>query len=209
MSSTGIPIAILISGRGTNMIALARAAREGLLSADIRVVLSNKADAPGLEFARQMGIPTQVLSHRDFPTREAFDTALADDLQARGVEFVALAGFMRVLTPAFLGRFPGRVVNIHPALLPSFPGVHAQKQALDYGVKVTGCTVHFVDEGTDTGPIVAQSAIQVLDDDTEETLSARLLAEENRLYPLALDSVLTGRVRLDGRRALVATLGRG
>jgi phosphoribosylglycinamide formyltransferase-1 len=191
------------------MIALARAAREGLLSADIRVVLSNKADAPGLEFARQMGIPTQVLSHRDFPTREAFDTALADDLQARGVEFVALAGFMRVLTPAFLGRFPGRVVNIHPALLPSFPGVHAQKQALDYGVKVTGCTVHFVDEGTDTGPIVAQSAIQVLDDDTEETLSARLLAEENRLYPLALDSVLTGRVRLDGRRALVATLGRG
>lgn len=209
VSSTGIPIAILISGRGTNMIALARAAREGLLSADIRVVLSNKADAPGLEFARQMGIPTQVLSHRDFPTREAFDTALADDLQARGVEFVALAGFMRVLTPAFLGRFPGRVVNIHPALLPSFPGVHAQKQALDYGVKVTGCTVHFVDEGTDTGPIVAQSAIQVLDDDTEETLSARLLAEENRLYPLALDSVLTGRVRLDGRRALVATLGRG
>ncbi len=197
-----VPIAILISGRGSNMVSLVTAAQEGRLSADVRVVLSNRPDAPGLARASDLGIPTAVLDHRAFATREAFDAALADELERRGVRFVALAGFLRVLTPVFLRRFAGRVLNIHPALLPSFPGVHAQRQALEYGARVTGCTVHFVDEGVDTGPIVAQAAVRVRDDDTEETLAARILEQEHRLYPLALQAVLTGRARVVGRRVV-------
>lgn len=203
--NTPTPIAILISGRGTNMVALLEAARAGRLTADVRVVVSNRADAPGLERAAAMGVPTAVLSHRDFQDRESFDTALADLIEARGAHIVALAGFMRVLTPAFLRRFPQGVVNIHPALLPSFPGIHAQRQALDYGVKVSGCTVHLVDEGTDTGPILAQGVVQIRDDDTEDTLSARILDTENRLYPEALQALLTGRIRVQGRRTFGAT----
>jgi len=196
------PLAILISGRGSNMLSLVRAAREGRLSADVRLVVSNRPDAPGLEAARALGVETAMLSHRDFPDRESFDRALADLLEGRGVRFVALAGFMRVLTQAFLDRFPGRVVNIHPALLPSFPGIHAQRQALDYGVRVTGCTVHLVDSGMDTGPIIAQAAVPVRDDDDEETLSARILAAEHEVYPSALEDVLRGRLRIQGRRVL-------
>lgn len=196
------PLAILISGRGSNMVSLVEAARQGRLGADVRLVVSNRPDAPGLQAAWSLGIETAVLSHRDFPDRESFDRALADLLESRGVRFVALAGFMRVLTPAFLDRFPGRVVNIHPALLPSFPGVHAQRQALEYGVRVTGCTVHFVDAGTDTGPIIAQAAVPVEDGDDEETLSARILAAEHQIYPSALDDVLRGRLRIQGRRVL-------
>lgn len=197
-----VPLAILISGRGSNMVSLVQAAREGRLSADIRVVISNRPDAAGLLRASEMGVPTAVVDHRSFSSREAFDAALADEIERRGVRFVALAGFMRVLTPLFLRRFPWGVLNIHPALLPSFPGVHAQRQALEYGVRVTGCTVHFVDEGVDTGPIVAQAAVSVRDDDTEESLAARILEVEHRLYPLALEAVLTGRVRVVGRRVL-------
>lgn len=197
-----VPLGILISGRGSNMVALVEAARDGRLSADIRIVVSNRPDAPGLQKAQELGVPTLALDHRAFPSRESFDQALADELEARGVVFVALAGFMRVLTPVFLRRFPNRVLNIHPALLPSFPGVHAQRQALEYGVKITGCTVHFVDEGVDTGPIVAQVAVPVLDDDTEETLSARILEQEHRVYPMALEAVITGQVRIEGRRVL-------
>jgi len=197
-----VPIAILVSGRGTNMVALIRAAQAGDLAADIRIVLSNRADAAGLERARELGIPTEVLSHKEFPDRESFDAALADRLEAHGVRVVALAGFMRVLTPVFLRRFAQRVVNIHPALLPSFPGMHAQRQAIEYGVKVAGCTVHLVDEGTDTGPILAQETVEVRDDDDDETLSARILEVENRLYPSALQALLTGRVRVDGRRTV-------
>lgn len=184
------------------MMALINAAAEGRLNADIRVVISNKADAAGLEFARSMNIPTVVLSHRDFATREDYDRALVAELHARGVEYVALAGFMRILTSEFLSPFRGHVVNIHPALLPSFPGVHSQKQALDYGVRITGCTVHFVDEGTDTGAVIAQRAVPVLDDDDEDSLAARILAQENALYPSALEEVLSGRVTLDGRRTV-------
>ena len=197
-----VPIAILVSGRGTNMVSLVRAAQEGRLHADVRLVLSNKADAAGLQRAAELGVPTRVMSHRDYATREAFDEALADALAQQGVEYVALAGFMRVLTPAFLNRFPRRVVNIHPALLPSFPGIHAQRQALEYGAKVSGCTVHFVDEGTDTGPVIAQVAVPVLDGDDEDALSARILENENRLYPQALDDVLCGRLRIEGRRVV-------
>ena len=148
-----------------------------------------------------------VLSHKDFPTREAFDEALARTLLDRGVEVVALAGFMRVLTPAFLDRFPHRIVNIHPALLPSFPGIHAQRQALEYGAKVSGCTIHFVDSGTDTGEIIAQETVEIRDEDDEDTLSARILEVENRLYPLALEDVLTGRLAFRGRRVVKTTGG--
>jgi phosphoribosylglycinamide formyltransferase 1 len=202
-----VPIAILISGRGTNMTALLRAVAEGRLHADVRLVLSNRADAAGLPVAASLGVPTTVLNHRDFPTREAFDAALAAALESRGVQVVALAGFMRVLTPVFLDRFPKRVVNIHPALLPSFPGIHAQRQALEYGAKVTGCTVHFVDAGTDTGEIIAQRAVEVRDADDEDSLAARILEVENRLYPEALEAVLRGRLRLSGRRVLGADGG--
>jgi phosphoribosylglycinamide formyltransferase-1 len=185
-----VPTGILISGRGTNMVALVRAAREGRLAADVRVVVSNRADAPGLAKAAELGVATEVLAHGAFPTREAFDEALAGLLVRHGVEFVALAGFLRVLTPGFLRRFPGGVVNIHPSLLPSFPGAHAHRDALAHGVKVSGCTVHFVDEGTDTGPIVAQVAVPVLPGDTEQSLSDRILACENRLFPEALAPIL-------------------
>lgn len=197
-----VPIAILISGRGTNMTALIKAAERGELSADVKLVLSNKPEAPGLAFARSAGIPTVVLSHRDYPTREEYDRELVRELRSRGVEYVALAGFMRLLTPEFLTPFKGHVINIHPALLPAFPGTHSQRQALDYGVKITGCTVHFVDEGTDTGAIIAQRPVPVLDDDDEDSLSARILEQENSLYPEALDDVLSGRVILDGRRTV-------
>ena len=200
-----VPIAILISGRGTNMTALIKAAARGELCADVRVVLSNKPEAAGLAFARAAGIPTVVLSHRDYPTREEYDRELVRELRSRGVEYVALAGFMRLLTPEFLNPFKGHVINIHPALLPAFPGIHSQRQALDYGVKITGCTVHFVDEGTDTGAIIAQRVVPVLDGDDEDSLSARILEHENALYPQALDDVLSGRVILDGRRTVRRT----
>jgi len=202
MAPGRVPIAILISGRGTNMAALVRAAASGTLNADIRLVLSNKADAAGLEFADAAGIRTLVLSHRDFATREDYDRALVAHLREAGVQYVALAGFMRILTHEFLGPFAGRVINIHPAILPSFPGTHAQKQALDYGVKVSGCTVHFVDEGTDTGIIIAQQTVPVLDGDDEDSLSARILAQENELYPQALNDVLCGRISVVGRRTI-------
>ena len=149
-------------------------------------------------------MPTEILPHKQFASREAFDQALVATLKKHGVELVALAGFMRLLTPAFLGAFPQRVVNIHPALLPAFPGIHAQKQALDYGARVTGCTVHFVDEGCDTGPIIAQAAVPVLDGDDEAALTARILAEEHRLYPAAIRAVAEGRVRSEGRRVKIA-----
>ncbi len=200
-----VPIAILISGRGTNMTALIKAAARGELCADVRVVLSNKPEAAGLAFARAAGIPTVVLSHRDYPTREEYDRELVRELRSRGVEYVALAGFMRLLTPEFLNPFKGHVINIHPALLPAFPGIHSQRQALDYGVKITGCTVHFVDEGTDTGAIIAQRVVPVLDGDDEDSLSARILEHENALYPQALDDVLSGRVILDGGRTVRRT----
>lgn len=197
-----VPIAILISGRGSNMVSLVEAVDGGRLPADVRVVLSNKADAPGLDKAAEMGMPTHVLSHKDYESREAFDTALAGELESRGVRYVVLAGFMRVLTPAFLGRFPGRVINIHPALLPSFPGIHVQQKALDYGVRYSGCTVHFVDEGVDTGPIIAQAVVPIMDDDTADTLAARILEQEHRIYPLAVGAVITGKASIEGRRVM-------
>ncbi len=193
--------AVLVSGGGTNLQALLDARDD--LGAALCLVVSNRADAFALERARRAGVEAMCLSHKDFATREDFDRALRDALLTRGVELVVLAGFMRVLTPVFLDAFPDRVINVHPALLPAFPGVDAQAQALAHGVKVTGCTVHLVDAGVDTGPILAQAAVPVHDDDTVETLRARILVEEHRLLPAAVRAVAAGRVTREGRRARV------
>jgi phosphoribosylglycinamide formyltransferase-1 len=197
--------AVLASGGGTNLQSLIDHWQQGALApAELAVVGVNVPTAAALERAAQAGIPTFVLSHKAFGSREDFDRALVAELRGRGIELVVLAGFMRVLTPAFLDAFPHRVVNIHPALLPSFPGVHGQKQALDYGVKLSGCTVHFVDAGTDTGPIIAQAAVPVLPDDTEDGLRDRILAEEHRLLPAVVRAVAAGQVTVEGRRVRIA-----
>lgn len=195
-------LAILVSGRGSNLRAILSAIRSGDLAAEVAVVLSNRPGAAGLDIARAAGVPTATLDHKPFTSRVAFDAALAELLRSFGADTVALAGFDRLVTPVLLGAFPGRVLNIHPALLPAFPGLHAQRQALDYGVRLTGATVHFVDEEMDHGAIIAQAAVPVLDGDTEETLSARILAEEHRIYPLALARLARGELRVRGRRVL-------
>lgn len=195
-------IGVLISGRGSNLQAIIDAIRAGRLDARVALVISNRAGAQGLDRARAAGIETLVLDHRHYSSREAFDLAMVGALRARGVELVCLAGFMRLLSPAFIGAFEGRILNIHPALLPSFPGLHAQRQALEHGVKVAGATVHFVDAQLDAGPIVAQAAVPVLDGDTEVELSARILAEEHRLYPEAIGRILDGGWLIDGRRVI-------
>jgi phosphoribosylglycinamide formyltransferase 1 len=195
-------IGILISGRGSNMTALADAVRDGRIpDAEVALVISNVAAASGLERARERGIETVVLDHRG-RKREEHDRAMAVELRARGVELVCLAGYMRLLSPWFVREFERRVVNIHPSLLPSFPGLNAQRQALDYGVRFTGCTVHFVDEELDHGAIIKQAVVPVLSDDTEEALSARILQEEHRIYAEAAALILSGRYRVEGRRVV-------
>lgn len=200
-----LALGVLVSGRGSNLQAVLDAIARGTLDATIPIVLSNKPSALALERAQAVGIPTRAISHKDHSSREDFDAALVETLRSAGAEWVLLAGFMRVLTPVFIRAFPGRIVNIHPSLLPSFPGTHAQKQALDYGVKVAGCTVHLVDEGVDSGPILGQRAVPVLDDDTEDTLSARILAEEHQLLVQTLSELAHGKLRVDagcaGQRA--------
>lgn len=206
-----IALGVLISGRGSNLGALLDAIGDGRLDASVRLVVSNKAGAGGLARAEAAGIATCVLPHGAYPSREAFDAAVVDALRAAGVELVVLAGFMRLVTPVLLDAFPHRVLNIHPALLPAFPGVDAQRQALDYGVRVTGCTVHFVDAGTDTGPILLQETEPVHEDDTPASLSARLLVKEHALLVRAVGLVASGRVRVEvspqGGRARVSIAG--
>lgn len=203
-------LGVLISGRGSNLQAIIDAIQSGALPAALRVVVSNEPDAYGLERARRHGIPTEVVDHRRFRRdRAGFEAALAAALDAHGVRYVALAGFMRVLSPWFVGRYPWRLVNVHPALLPAFPGLDAQRQALAYGVRVAGATVHFVNEDVDAGPIIAQAAVPVLDDDDEATLSQRILAEEHRIYPLALRWLVEGRLTVDGRRVHVRPAAAG
>jgi phosphoribosylglycinamide formyltransferase-1 len=203
---TGTPVlGVLISGRGSNLQALIDAIADRRLDARIGVVISNRADAAGLERARRAGIETLVMPHRAHPTREAYDEALVGALHDRAlhdrdVALVCLAGFMRLLSASFVSAFPNRVLNVHPSLLPAFPGVDAQRQALEHGVKVTGATVHLVTPELDAGPIVVQAAVPVLDDDTAETLSARILEQEHHLYPEAVRLVLSGAWTLDGRR---------
>ncbi len=202
-----LDLGVLVSGRGSNLAAILEAQARGRLDARIRIVISNQPDAAALARAERAGVPTRVISHRGFPTREAFDQALVDALKGAEVDWVVLAGFMRVLTPVFLRAFSGRVINVHPALLPAFPGTRAQRQALEYGVKVAGCTVHLVDEGVDTGPIIAQRVVPVLDDDDEERLAARILAREHQLLPRVLADLARGAWTVvpaaNGRRARV------
>jgi phosphoribosylglycinamide formyltransferase 1 len=195
-------LGILLSGRGSNFEAIAREVLAGKIPARIAVVISNREEARGLALAREMGIETRFIPSpgRD---RETYDREIVAVLKGFQVDLVCLAGFMRILSPAFIREFPRRILNIHPALLPSFPGLDAQKQALDYGVKFTGCTVHIVDEGIDTGPIVCQAVVPVRDDDTEETLAARILAEEHRIYSQAICLMLENRVEIVGRRAVL------
>jgi phosphoribosylglycinamide formyltransferase-1 len=193
-------IAVLISGRGSNLQALIDAIAEGRLDAQIAVVISNRAGAPGLERARAAGIETLVLDHRTFPSREAFDTELAREMRARGVRLVCLAGFMRLIGPPLLEAFPSAILNVHPSLLPAFPGVDAQQQAFDHGVKISGATVHLVTRELDGGPIVLQSAVPVRDDDTADRLSARILIEEHKIYPEAVRIILDGGWSIEGRR---------
>jgi phosphoribosylglycinamide formyltransferase-1 len=197
-------IGVLVSGSGTNLQAILDAEKTNQLGgARVVTVISNVPDVLALERAARAGVPTRVLPHKQFPSREAFDDAIVAALGEAGVELVVLAGFMRIITPRMLQAFPQRIINIHPALLPAFPGVHAHQQALAYGVKVSGCTVHFVDEGTDTGPIIFQTAVPVLDHDDEAALSARVRAEEHRLYPAAIRAIAEGRVEIHGRRVRV------
>jgi phosphoribosylglycinamide formyltransferase 1 len=198
-----LKIGVLISGSGTNLQSILDACECGELKARIACVVSNKADAFGLERARKAGIPALHLDHRAYTGREGYDEALVATLREFDVELVVLAGFMRIITHVLLESFPMSVMNIHPALLPSFPGLHAQRQALEYGAKVAGCTVHFVDCGTDTGPIIIQSAVPVLEGDTEETLSARIQKEEHRIYPEAIKLFADGRLKVEGRTVTV------
>jgi phosphoribosylglycinamide formyltransferase-1 len=193
-------LGVLVSGRGSNLQALIDATADGRLEATIAVVISNVENAGGLERARSAGIDAVTISHRGWPSREAYDAALVRELQARDVVLVCLAGFMRIFTPVMTGAFPNAILNIHPSLLPSFPGLHPQRQALAHGVKVSGVTVHLVTDDLDAGPIVVQRTVAVRDDDTEESLAARILAEEHHAYPEAVRAVLDGGWRVEGRR---------
>jgi phosphoribosylglycinamide formyltransferase-1 len=191
---------VLISGRGSNLQALIDAVRAGRLDATIAVVIANRDGAPGLERARTAGIATLTIPHRDYPTRDAFEEVLVRELRARDVTLVCLAGFMRLLGRTYLDAFGGRTLNVHPSLLPAFPGVEAQRQALDYGVKVAGATVHFVTGELDGGPIVLQDTVAVHDDDTADTLAGRILEVEHRIYPQAVRSILEGNWTIQGRK---------
>jgi phosphoribosylglycinamide formyltransferase 1 len=195
-------IGILISGRGSNMLALIRAVADGRIQgAEVAIVISNIPDAAGLERAREHGVEAVTIDYRG-KTREEHDRAMAAELRAREVDLVCLAGYMRLLSPWFTREFERRILNIHPSLLPAFPGLNAQRQAIEYGVKFSGCTVHMVDEELDHGPIIKQAAVPVFPGDTEETLSARILAEEHRTYPEAVAFALSGRFRIEGRRVI-------
>lgn len=201
--SQPLRIGLLASGRGSNLQAIIGAIEAGKLDCRLAVVVSDRADARALERARKHGIDTVFLDPKAYPGREAYDQAVLAELAEHRVELVCLAGYMRILTPMFVRALPGQIMNIHPALLPAFPGLHAQRQALKYGVRVSGATVHFVDEGVDTGPIICQAAVPVREDDTEETLAARILAEEHELYPRAIRLYAEGRLSIRGRRVLV------
>jgi phosphoribosylglycinamide formyltransferase 1 len=200
-------LGVLISGRGTNLQSLIDAIQDGRLRATIAVVIANVENAAGLDRARRAGIETVYLSHRGWASREEYDRRLLQELHARDVGLVCLAGFMRIFSAPMIEGFPQRILNIHPSLLPAFPGLHPQRQALQHGVKISGVTVHLVDNQLDAGPIVLQRTVPVLDDDTPETLAARILIEEHRAYPEAVGRVLDGGWRVEGRRFVAADTG--
>jgi phosphoribosylglycinamide formyltransferase-1 len=196
-------IAVLISGRGSNMQSIIVAAKRGVIQAEVALVISNRSNAPGLDYARNENIETVIVPHKDYPDREDYDRKIVEILEERKIDLVCLAGFMRLLSPVFVKAFPNRIMNIHPALLPSFPGLHAQKQAVEYGVKITGCTVHFVDEGLDSGPIILQKTVEVFAFDTDETLSERLLPIEHSTYVEAVRLFFQNRLRIVGRKVII------
>jgi phosphoribosylglycinamide formyltransferase-1 len=198
-----IRIGVLLSGRGSNLQALLDACAEGRIDGTIAVVVSDKADAFGLERARQAGVEAIFLDPAAYETKNAYNVALAETLKVRNIDLVCLAGYMRLVKQPVLEAFPGRIMNVHPALLPSFKGLDAQKQALEYGVKVAGCTVHFVTAGMDEGPVIRQAAVPVLEGDTVETLSERILREEHRIFPEAVQLFAQGKLRVEGRRVIV------
>lgn len=203
MSAPRKRIAVLISGRGSNMRALVEAARAPDYPAEVVLVISNKVDAAGLAWARDQGLPTAAIDHKAFPSREAFDQAIDAALRAADVDYVALAGFMRIQSTGFVEKWAGRQINIHPSLLPLFPGLHPQRQALQAGVRVSGATVHFVTPVLDSGPIIAQAVVPVVAGDTEDTLAARILTAEHKLYPQALALLVTGQARLEGNSVVL------
>ena len=202
-------IGVLCSGRGSNLASIIEAIERGEIRAEIAVVIADKADAYALERAREKGIPAVAVIYRDYAERADFERALLTELHTHGVTLVVLAGFMRILSPVFVHAYTGRILNIHPALLPSFPGAHAHRDVLAYGVKVSGCTVHFVDEGMDSGPIILQASVPVQEGDTEEALAARVLAQEHRIFPEAIKLYVEGRLRTDGRQVHILPAAEG
>jgi phosphoribosylglycinamide formyltransferase 1 len=204
-----LKVGILISGRGSNMAALIEAAEAADYPAEIAVVVSNVAGAPGLKIAQEAGVPTAAIPHKGFPDRESFDRAVSAELKKHGVGLVALAGFMRIQSPWFPTHWKDRIINIHPSLLPAFPGLRVQQQAIDAGARISGCTVHFVTPDLDAGPIIAQAAVPVLPDDTADTLAARILRQEHRLYPMAVRWFAEGRLSVAGSQVTVAGVPTG
>lgn len=196
-------IGVLASGSGTNLQAIIDRCQDGSLAAEIAIVITNNPDAGALDRAGKASIPTLCINHRDFSRREDFDNAVVKALQEAKVDLVALAGFMRIITQTFIDAFPERVINIHPALLPAFPGLHVQQQAIDYGARFSGCTVHLVDGGVDTGPIIIQAVVPILPGDTAETLAARILEQEHKIYPRAIQLIAQGRVHVKGRQVTI------
>lgn len=202
-----LKIAVLISGRGSNLQAIMDSIASKKLSAEILCVISDKPDAYGLERAKKQGIETLVLDYKKFPNKDAYEKELLKVLKEKGPDLICLAGYMRIVGKGLISAFKNKIINIHPALLPAFPGLHSQKQALDYAVKISGCTVHFVDEGCDTGPIILQKTVPVLEGDTEETLSARILEQEHKAYPEAIGLMAEGRVKIEGRKVKILKEG--
>ena len=201
-------LGVLVSGSGSNLQSLIDHVERGALDAEIRMVVSNNPCAFALERCRKHGIPSAIIDHREFPSRETFEDRLVDVLQTVGVDLVVMAGFMRILSRKFFQSFPMRVMNIHPALLPAFPGMHVQQKAVDYGVKFSGCTVHFADEGVDSGPIIIQAVVPVYDEDDAETLAARILSQEHRIYPQAVQYYAEGRIEFVGRKVRIQNIDR-
>ncbi len=200
-----VRIAVLVSGRGSNLQAIIDNIEKGLLSSELAVVISDQADAYALERARKHNIPAVPVIAKGYKDkREEYDALLIKELRERNVDLVCLAGFMRIITPVLIRAFPNRILNIHPSLLPAFPGLHVQKKALNHGVKFSGCTVHFVDEGMDTGPIIIQAVVPILDSDTEDSLSERILKQEHKIYSRAIQLFAEGRLKIEGRRVLVS-----
>ncbi len=196
-------VAVLLSGRGTNFRAIHDAILDGRINADIRLVFSNKAEAAGLALARERGLEAVAVDPKPFATKEDYDQRIVEELRRREIDLVCLAGYMKIVTPYFCREYKNRIMNIHPALLPAFPGLHVQQKAIDWGVRVSGCTTHFVAEEGDMGPIILQAAVPVLQDDTEETLSDRILVEEHKIYPESVRLFFEGRIEVRGRRVFI------